>query len=134
MPLSLNRVHFAGNLTRDPDLRAFTNESTVAKFTLASNRKVKSGGLVKDEVVFVDCEAWNKDADALARYATKGRCLYVEGRLKQDQWQDKDGNKRSRLVIAVERFQFVDSAKAEPGDVPPGPATAPAGTDQDPPF
>ena len=113
MPLNLNRVMFAGNLTRDPDLRAFSNESTVAKFTLASNRRVKSDGQVKDEATFVDCEAWNKDADTLSRYATKGRNLYVEGRLKLEQWQDKDGNKRSRVVIAVERFQFVDSAKAE---------------------
>jgi len=114
---SLNRVMLMGNLTRDVELRA-AGSSQVGKFSLAVNRKWVAGdGEKKEDVTFVDCEAWGKTAETMAKYLGKGRGVFIEGRLKLDQWEDKDGGKRSKLSVVVESFQFID---AKPADVPVG--------------
>jgi len=124
---NLNRVMLMGHLTRDVETRA-AGASTVGGFGLAINHKYKTAaGEQREEVTFVDCEAWGKTAEVLAQYVGKGDPLYVEGRLKLDTWEDKDGGKRSKLKVVVENFQFLggkkDNATAE---APARPATKPA--------
>lgn len=107
---NLNKVMLMGNLTRDVELRA-AGSSQVGAFGLAVNRKWQGqDGQMKEEVTFVDCEAWGKTAEVMAKYLSKGRPVFVEGRLKLDQWDDKEtGQKRSKMKVVVETFQFIDS-------------------------
>ncbi len=106
-----NRVILAGHLTRDPVLRTLPGGTSVCDFGLAVNRRWRTQtGEQKEEVCFVDCSAFGKAADAIARYVTKGRALLVEGRLKFDQWTDKDNNKRSKHSVTVETFTFLDKS------------------------
>lgn len=107
---SFNKVILLGNLTRDVELRHTQNNQAVARIGLAVNRRYTTAdGEKREEVTFVDCEAWGKQAETLSKYLSKGRPLMIEGRLKLDQWQDKDGNKQSKLRVVIENFQFVDS-------------------------
>lgn len=106
---NLNKVMLIGNLTRDPELRVTPKGTSIAQFSLAINRRFKgSDGNDAEEVVYVDCEAWAKTGETIAKYVTKGRPLFVEGRLKLDQWEDKTSKeKRSRMKVVVENFQFL---------------------------
>jgi single-strand DNA-binding protein len=111
---SFNKVILMGNLTRDIELRYTPSNTAVGNFGVAVNRSWKNpDGQVQEEVTFVDCEAWGKQAEIMSQYLAKGRRVFLEGRLKLDQWQDKnDGSKRSKLKVVVEEFRFVD---AKPG-------------------
>jgi len=107
---NLNKVMLMGHLTRDVELRYTPNNTAVANIGLAINRTWKSQeGEQQDETTFVDLEAWGKTAEVLNQYLAKGKPVYVEGRLKFDQWDDKEGNKRSKLKVVIESFQFIDS-------------------------
>ena len=107
---SVNKVFLMGNLTRDVELKYTPSNQPVATFGLAMNRRYKTrDGENREETTFVDCEAWARTAEVMSEYLSKGRPVFIEGRLKLDQWQDKDGNKRSKLRVVVENFQFVDS-------------------------
>lgn len=107
---SVNKVFLMGNLTRDVELRHTQSNQAVANLGIAVNRRFKTAdGENREEVTFVDCEAWGRTAEVMAQYLGKGRPVFIEGRLKLDQWQDKDGNKQSKLRVVVESFQFVDS-------------------------
>ena len=95
---SLNKVLLIGNLTRDPDVRVMSNGRPVCNFGLALNRSYKdSEGNRKEEVTFVGVECFGPRAEAVGRFFTKGRAIFVEGRLKLDQWESKEGEKRSAL-------------------------------------
>lgn len=114
---NLNRVMLMGNLTRDPELRYTPGNTAVANLGLAVNRRWKNqNGEQQEETTFIDCEAWGRTAEVLNQYLQKGRPVYVEGRLKLDQWQDKDGQNRSKLKVVVEQFQFIDSKPGAGGD------------------
>lgn len=105
---NFNKVFLMGNLTRDIETRTLPAGTVVAQFALAINRKFKTqDGQQREEVTFVDCEAWGRTAEVMAQYLSKGRPVFVEGRLRLDQWQDKDGSNRSKLKVVVEQFQFV---------------------------
>jgi single-strand DNA-binding protein len=106
---SYNKVLLLGNLTRDPELRVTPKGTPVCQFGLAVNRQFKDeSGQSREEVTFVDLEAWGKQAETIAKFLTKGRPLFVEGRLKLDQWDDKaSGQKRSKLKVVLENFQFL---------------------------
>jgi single-strand DNA-binding protein len=111
---NFNKVLLMGNLTRDIELRHTQSNTAIAKFGLAVNRRysVGEGGSreQREETTFVDCEAWGRTAEVMSQYLTKGRPVFIEGRLRLDQWDDKtSGQKRSRLLVVVENFQFVDS-------------------------
>ena len=107
---SVNKVFLMGNLTRDVELKYTPSNQPVATFGIAMNRRYKTkDGENREETTFVDCEAWARTAEVMSEYLSKGRPVFIEGRLKLDQWQDKDGNKRSKLRVVVENFQFVDS-------------------------
>lgn len=100
-----------GNLTRDVELRVLPKGSSIGAFGLAVNREWKDdSGAKKEEVTFIDCEAWGKTAEIIAKYTSKGKPLFVEGRLKLDSWEDKtNGQKRSKLKVVVENFQLLGS-------------------------
>src|SRR4051812_33110669 len=106
---SFNKVVLMGNLTRDPQLRHLPNNLVVAEFGLACNRRYRTAaGEDKEEVAFVDCTAFGRQAETIGQYCTKGKPLFVEGRLKYDTWDDKSGGgKRSKLSVVVENFQFI---------------------------
>jgi len=110
---SFNKVILCGNLTRDPELKYTPKGTAIARLGLAMNRKWKTeSGESKEEVTFVDVDAFGKQAETLAQYLKKGRAVLIEGRLKLDQWEDKNTNeKRSKLGVVLESFSFVDSGK-----------------------
>lgn len=114
---SLNKVILMGNLTRDVELKHTPSNMAVGSFGLAMNRRFRAGdGQMREEVTFVDCEAWGKTAETMSKYLQKGRPVFLEGRLKLDTWEDKnDGSKRSKLKVVVETFQFVDSKGGDGG-------------------
>jgi single-strand DNA-binding protein len=133
---SFNKVILAGNLTRDPELRYTPQGRAVARITLAVNRTWKNEtGETKEEVSFVDVDVWGRQAEVISQYMKKGRPLLVEGRLKQDTWEDKNTKqKQSKLKVVLEGFTFIDTrgaAEGAPAEAPrarvaaPGPA-APA--------
>ena len=105
---NFNKVLLVGNLTRDPELKHTPSNQAVAQIGLAVNRQFNTkDGEKREETTFVDCEAWGRTAEVMCQYLAKGRPVLVEGRLKLDQWQDKDGNNRSKLKVVVENFQFL---------------------------
>lgn len=149
---SFNRVLLMGNLTRDPQLKYLPSQTAVVDFGLACNRKFKTKeGVDKDEVTFVDCTAFGRTGEVINQYFTKGKPIFIEGRLKYDQWEDKQGGgKRHKISVVIENFQFVggrdggDSGDgrhtdhstsqerpSRPGPAGRGPAPRPA---VDPPF
>src|SRR4249920_3439226 len=124
---SYNKVILVGNLTRDPELRYTPKGMAIAKIGLAVNRNwTTESGEKKEEVTFVDVDAFGRQAETLAQYMKKGSPLLVEGRLRLDQWDDKKtGEKRSKLGVIVEGFQFLGGGNrnAEGGAAPPPGAT-----------
>src|SRR5262245_19059817 len=145
---NLNKVLLIGRLTRDPESRSTKGGTTVVSFGLAVNRtynRQESGEKV-EETCFLDCEAWGRTGETIARYMKKGRQIFLEGRLKLDAWE-KDGQKHSKIRVVVENFQFIDSqgggggegdggsggaarSRPAPRSAPVG-ATAPGETPQD---
>ena len=120
---SYNKVILAGNLTRDPELKYTSTGMAIAKIGIAVNRKWKSEtGEMKEEVTFVDVDAFGRQAETIGQYLKRGRPILIEGRLKLDQWDDKQsGQKRSRLGVVLENFQFLDSGKGGEGGMAGGP-------------
>jgi single-strand DNA-binding protein len=118
---NFNKVYLIGNLTRDPELRVTPKGTAICQFGLAVNRQFKDeSGAMRDETTFVDIEAWGKQGETIGKYCTKGRPLFVEGRLKFDQWEDKtSGQKRSKLKVVLEGFQFL-GGRGEGGAAPAG--------------
>ena len=106
---SFNQVILLGNLTRDPQLKYLPSQTAVAEFGIACNRKFKSAaGEDREEVTFVDITAFGKQAELINQYFTKGKPIFIEGRLKFDSWEDKQGGgKRSKLTVVLEGFQFI---------------------------
>jgi single-strand DNA-binding protein len=115
---SFNKVFLMGNLTRDPQLRYLPNSQTaICEFGIAVNRKYKtSSGEDREEVLFVDCTAWARRAEVINQYLTKGKPIFVEGHLKLDTWEDKNGGgKRSKISVVVDNFQFIGGPAGEGG-------------------
>ena len=132
---NFNKVILAGNLTRDPELRYTPKGTAVTEIGLAINRSWKDeSGATKEEVTFVDVASYGRQAEVIAQYLKKGRPVLIEGRLKLDTWDDKQsGQKRSKLRVVCEGFQFLDSGNRGGGDTGgeapaprPRPAAAPA--------
>jgi len=112
-----NKVILMGNLTRDPEVRYTSSGTAIAKLGMAVNRYWRNQeGQQQEEATFVDVDAFGKQAETIGQYLKKGRPIMVEGRLKLDQWDDKQtGQKRSKLGVTLENFQFLDS-RSEDGD------------------
>ena len=118
---SFNKVILLGNLTRDPEMRYLPNNTPVVAFGMACNRKFKdSQGQDREEVMFIDCNAFGKPAEIINQYCHRGELLLVEGRLKLDTWEDKQGGgKRSKHVISVDNFQLMPNRR-DGGGAPGG--------------
>jgi single-strand DNA-binding protein len=108
---NFNKVILAGNLTRDPEMRYTPKGTAVVKIGLAVNRSWKTEtGETKEEVTFVDVDAFGRTAEVISQYLKKGRPILMEGRLRYETWDDKQTNqKRSKLGVVMESFQFLDS-------------------------
>ena len=122
---SYNKVLLMGNLTRDPQLKYLPSQMAVVEFGIAVNRKFKAAnGEDREEVNFIDCTAWGKTGELINQYFQKGKPIFLEGRLKYDSWEDKNGGgKRSKLTVVIENFQFIggrDGAGAGGGGAPAG--------------
>lgn len=118
--IALNKVFLIGNLTRDPELRYTPSGKAVATMGLAVSERYRSKtGEMVENTCFLDLEAWGRQAEICAEYLTKGSQILVEGRLKMDQWETPQGEKRTRLRVVVDRVQFMSAPKkAEHKDVP----------------
>lgn len=124
---SFNQWIGLGNATRDPMLKNLPGGTVCAEFGLACNRKFRTkGGEDREDVLFIDCSAFGKQAEVISQYVTKGKALMVCGRLVMDQWQDKQGNNRSKIHVVVENFQFVGGREGGTGDAPPQRSAVPA--------
>jgi single-strand DNA-binding protein len=142
---NFNKVILAGNLTRDPELRYTPKGTAIAKIGLAINRRWKNEtGEMKEETTFVDVDAFGKTAETVGQFLKKGRPILIEGRLRYQTWEDKQsGQKKSKLGVVLETFQFLDSgggrgdgggsSEAPPSRPAPSPAPAPNGGDADAP-
>lgn len=108
---TLNKVMLIGNLTRDPQLKQLPSGTQIAEFGIAVSRRYKTqAGEEREETCFLDCAAFGKHAEVIAQYCAKGKPLFVEGRLKYDVWDDKQGlGRRSKVSVVVENFQFIGS-------------------------
>jgi len=137
--MNLNKLFIGGNLTRDPELKYTPKGSAICKFGIAVNRKWKTeSGEEKEEVTFVDIDCFGKTAELIAKLFKKGKPILVEGRLKLDQWDDKQtGQKKSKLGVTMESFQFCGGDKPDAASAKPA-AKAPAenseGSDSEIPF
>ena len=132
---SIAKATIIGNLCRDPELRVTPKGTAICQFSLAVNRDFKGdGGEKKSKVSYIDCEAWNKTAELIAKYLVKGSSAFVDGRLEQDTWVDKETQKnRTKLKVVVDNVQFLSSPKrdAAPSQddgerMPPPPRTPPS--------
>lgn len=105
---SFNKVILMGNLTRDPETRVTATGLTICKLGLAVSRVYSTkDGERKEETTFVDIDAFGKQAEVITKYMRKGKPIHIEGRLRLDQWESQDGQKRSKLNVVLENFQFV---------------------------
>tara|TARA_R100001530_G_C4262263_1_gene140789 strand:- start:381 stop:761 length:381 start_codon:yes stop_codon:yes gene_type:complete len=125
--MSFNKTILMGNLTRDPEIRSLPSGQTVTNFGLAVSETWtdKASGEKREEVCFVDVDAWGRQGEVVLEYFSKGKPILVEGKLKFRQWEAEDGGKRSKHSITLDRFSFVGSkndsngaSSEEMGDVP----------------
>lgn len=114
MSLNLNKVVFAGNLTKDPEMKTTTTGKSVCSFSIASNKTWKNAnGEKQEDTTFMNCTAWDKLADFIATYFKKGDPIYTEGSIKNRSWDKPDGTKGYATDINVQIAQFVVSKKGE---------------------
>ncbi len=115
MAKGFNKVILMGNLTRDPEVRTTPNGQSVANFSLAVNRTWKGAdGNQQEAVSYIDCVAWGRTGEVIAQYMQKGRPILVSGRLDQRSWE-QDGNKRSKVEVVIEDFNFVGGGEGGSG-------------------
>jgi len=127
---NLNKVMLMGNLTKDPELRFMPQNNTpVVNISIAVNRTWtdRQTSEKRQETTYVEANAFQKTAEVINQYFSRGSPIYIEGRLKLDEWQDKDGNKRQRLKVVVDQFEFIQS-KQEAGNQQPAQGRTPPST------
>ncbi|MDD5259519.1 MAG: single-stranded DNA-binding protein [bacterium] len=110
-----NKVILIGNITRDLELRYIPGGQAVIEFTIAINQRYKDkAGQSQEKTDFIPIVAWGKQAELIKQYLSKGSSVYIEGRLQQDSWEDKnDGTKKSKLKVVAQQVQFLDRAKGQ---------------------
>jgi len=112
-----NKVILIGNLTRDPELKYTQSGMAVVEIGLAVNRKYRNRNTneMVEETTFVDISGFGKQAEVFHQYMSKGRPVFIEGRLRLDRWETQDGQKRSKLCVVMENFQFLGGGEASRG-------------------
>lgn len=119
---SVNKAILVGNLGRDPELKYTQSGQAVCNFTLATNEKWKDkDGQAQERTEWHRVVLWGRQAETAAQYLSKGRPLYLEGRIQTREWEDKDGNKRYTTEIVGTNFQFLGSGRGQDGGGPSGP-------------
>lgn len=143
---NFNKVMLMGNLTRDPELKYLPSGMAVTNLGLAVNRNWtdRESGEKREEVCFVDLEAWGRTAETMNEYLQKGRTVFIEGRLRQQRWETDDGQNRSKHVVVIDSFQFVGGRQdgseqggySQPGEAAPKSSASDSGpaTEDDIPF
>jgi single-strand DNA-binding protein len=122
-----NLVLLTGNLTRDPEVRFLQTGTAICEGSIASNRQTKRGEQWVEEAVFVEFTIWGKTGEAFARYHKRGSPALLRGRLTLDEWNDKTtGQKRSRLKVTVEEWEFMSTGSAPASSDDAEPTTKPA--------
>lgn len=109
---NFNKVILMGNLTRDVEMRTTQGGMQIAKLGMAINRKWTQNGEQKESTCFVDLTAFGRQAEVLSQYVGKGSPLFVEGRLEYSTWEGQDGQKKNKLEVVVENFQFVGAPRS----------------------
>ncbi len=128
-----NKVLLLGHLTRDPRLSYTPSKVAVVDFGVATNRKwVGPNGNQREEICFVDCRAFGRTAENVNKYFSKGKPIFLEGRLNFDAWTARDGSKRSKLRVTVEGFQFLPGANGKPDQADEGSGSESAVPEQRP--
>jgi single-strand DNA-binding protein len=112
--MSFNKIILVGNLGRDPELRYTPQGTPVCSFSMATNerRKDKSGEM-QDQTTWFKVTLWGRQAETASQYLTKGRPVYIEGRLRVDEWTDRDGKPRYTLDVFATDMQFISSGRSE---------------------
>ncbi len=136
---SYNRVLLMGNLTRNPEIRYTPSGTAVADLGLAINENFKNkAGETVEQTCFVDVVVWGRQAETSAEYLHKGSPVFVEGRLQLDQWENQQGEKRSKLRVRADRIQFLGTpakgSESAAGSGEAAPQQPPMNDDDDVPF
>jgi single-strand DNA-binding protein len=134
---SVNKVILIGNLGRDPELRYTQGGQAVANFTLAtSERFANKSGEQQERTEWHRIVAWGKTGELCAQYLSKGRSVYIEGRLQTREWEDKEGHKRSTTEIVAQNVTFLGGPRGGQGgggaDAPPRESGTPPASDEIP--
>lgn len=114
----LNKVMLIGRLTKDPELRYTPGGAAVAQLRMAVNHTYRAKEEKKEEVLYIDVSIFGRSADTAKQYLAKGRELFVEGRLQQNDWEDKSGQKRTTYRVIADRFQFLGGGTGRGGGAP----------------
>ncbi len=112
--MSFNKIILVGNLGRDPELRYTPQGNAVCDFSMATNdRKKDKSGEWHDVPTWFRVTLWGKQAENGSKYLAKGRQVYIEGRLSQEEWQDREGNTRYTLAVSATEMHFIGGARNE---------------------
>lgn len=137
MANDINKTIILGRLTRDPELKSTNGGTYFCRFSIANGYSKKQGDNYVDAVNFIDCIAWGKTAEAIAKYFAKGQRILLEGCLRWSQWENNEGKKQSKIEVLVEGFNFIEKKDSvQPDREPTGPGSMDSGamTDDDIPF
>lgn len=134
--MSFNKIILVGNLGRDPELRYTTQGTPVCHFSIATNdRRRDRAGEMQDQTTWFRVSLWGRQAELASQYLTKGRQVYIEGRLRVDEWSDRDGKQRYTLEVQGTDMQFIgtrgEEMASDNGALPAEPAAAPADVAED---
>lgn len=113
---NLNKVMLMGRLTRDPESKTLSSGTSITEFGIAINRKWNQNGEKREDVTYVEVAAWEKTGDTIAQYLKKGDPIFIEGRLNFSSWETKEGEKRSKLSVTCDRFQFIPTGEKKNGE------------------
>ena len=133
--MSFNKIILVGNLGRDPELRYTPQGTPVCSFSLATNerRKDRNTGENNDNTTWFRVTLWGRQAETASQYLTRGRPVYIEGRLRVEEWTDRDGKPRHTLEVHATDMQFIGGGRSDDAVAPPAKAAAAASTEAMPP-